>query len=167
METVGTVDPVGTVGPVGPMALVLLILQFWLTLLSVLVILAIQLFAIQQCSVVSTELFELVSFPFTRWQFENIEETKTHTVDVRSIQIVMKLSYSNKIEFLSNFLSRRRIMKQGTTTMFISHNITSNIHSVKPKVNYSEYSSWRSISGKWVWVWAAIGSSGSCGRPGV
>ena len=47
IETVGTVDPVGTVGPVGPVALVLLILQFWLTLLAVFVILAIQLFAIQ------------------------------------------------------------------------------------------------------------------------
>ena len=35
-------------------------MQFWLTLLAVLVILAIQLFAIQQCSIGSTELCELV-----------------------------------------------------------------------------------------------------------
>ena len=57
--TVGTVETVGSVGPVGPVALVLLFEQFWLTLQAVLVILA-----IQQCSIASTELCELVSMYF-------------------------------------------------------------------------------------------------------
>ena len=58
-------------GPVGPVALVLLILQFWLTLLAVLVILAIQLFAIQHLpSFVSLFSSELASFHCTNaWLF--------------------------------------------------------------------------------------------------
>ena len=70
--TVDTVETVGTVGPVGPVALVLLFEQFWLTLQAVLVILAIQLFAIQQCSIASTELCELVSLAAPAYWLEQL-----------------------------------------------------------------------------------------------